>query len=745
MQTELDGGGDLASRYHTLRELGRGGMGVVYLAEDRVLQRNVALKILYPALSTDEQFLKRFRQEAQLVSVIADPHVVHINNLAMVDHRLAIDMEYVDGLPLHRYITEEFVTSAVALRVMRDVLRGLSICHHHGLLHCDIKPSNVLLPNRGPAKLVDFGLAHAYSGSFDTPSHRKTTTGVFFGTPVYTPPELWDGTAPSPASDLFSVGVVLYEMLSGEVPYSGPTPLAVIKTMLTTPLPPLSERAPELSAETCELVHRLLEPDPLKRPCSADDVLGELSHLPEFVPEDDNAPTVHITRRTLRNCRQSRWTRRSVVIGLLVVLAVVAVVIFAVVNNPQVGQGIPPEPVSPDSTRSVSAAEQTGTQSFALQADVLSEGLPSAEELLRSWKDDGPGTRRIYAVSPLDERYPGFFRWLVVSTDEMGLNNVIGYSDSGLLRMERLSDEDGVIELRGNWAEYRVLAGSGLRMGDVKGRGEWSPGRTGLVFLLQFVDAVDNTAWTSTVTVRPLSQENTDTQFFYELQSRDAVLPLVYNELLPRRVDWAMALEPELSCLRTPRLRLPLLIETLDVSVDGKLDEPFWNAKYLDTEGNRIGERVAKPAGSAAKLRLRASRDTVFVGIVAPVTGAGDPMLRLAVLPRLGIPASQSDTYIVDIDENGSIAESRRVRGRSEVSWTPDWRVGANTTEGIWSVEIAIPADNMNAQMAGNALWRLNGEVFTRKDHNLQPVHQWGFPDTEDALHGMLAEFEEPR
>jgi serine/threonine-protein kinase len=195
-------------------------MGVVYLAEDLVLQRKVALKILYPALSSDEEFIERFRQEARLVSGVVDPHVVHINNLEVVEHRLAIDMEYVDGLPLNRYIAQEFVTPAVALRITRDMLRGLSACHYHGLVHCDIKPSNVLLPTRGQAKLADFGLAHAYSSCLDTPARDKSTTGLLFGTPIYSPPEMWDGAKPSPASDLFSVGVVLYEMLSGQVPYS---------------------------------------------------------------------------------------------------------------------------------------------------------------------------------------------------------------------------------------------------------------------------------------------------------------------------------------------------------------------------------------------------------------------------------------------------------------------------------------------------------------------------------------------
>jgi len=735
---------DQTSRYKTLHEIGRGGMGVVYLAEDIVLQRKVALKILYPALSSDEEFIERFHQEARLVSGVADPHVVHINNLAMVEHRLAIDMEYVDGLPLNQFIAQEFVTSAVVLRIARDMLLGLSACHYHGLVHCDIKPSNVLLPTRGPAKLADFGLARAYSGCLETPMRDKSTTGLLFGTPIYSPPELWDGAKPSPASDLFSVGVVLYETLSGQVPYSGPTPLAVIKSMLTAPLPPLSERAPSLSPQLCALVQRLLASDPDARPGSADEVLRELGQLPEYVPEDGDTQTIGIPRRPFRARHKLAGRSRILVGGLVVLLAVLGITAFVFSGNWP--------PTIDDHRDSVAAPEPlekkdagNDVKEVAIrQTDLLAKGLPSKQELLASWKDASPATCRVFDASALDDNYPDFSRWLVLSENDTDFNHVIGYSDSGLLEMRRISETSEDVVLDGTWADYRNRAGSWFREGAVSGRGQWLPGRSGLAVLLNFSDITDNSTWSSVVKVQPSSQPQTDTRFFYDLEARDAVLPLLYNELLPRRRAWAAELEPHLSCLVSASVRSPLLPDMPAITVDGLLDEPLWTSKYFDAKGIRMGALPARPVGNGAEMLIRAWPSTVCIGIRTPAAGADSHRLRLALLPLVRIPASQSPAYVVDIDETGAIVDSRLLIGGGEKAWIPDWNVGASLNDGTWSVEIVIPAARANTDVRQNTIWRLNCEVVRQVNNEGQPMFQWGFPDTEDALHGILAEFGAP-
>jgi hypothetical protein len=363
--------------------------------------------------------------------------------------------------------------------------------------------------------------------------------------------------------------------------------------------------------------------------------------------------------------------------------------------------------------------------------------------MLAAWKTPDPSTCHVFDVAPLDDRYPGFDRWLVKSTDAAGLNEIIGCSDTGLLTLRRTSAAEAPIELSGLWAYYRNRAGSGFRQGVVSARGDWFPSKTGLTFLLDFIDTTDNSTWRSTITVRPSLHFDTDTQFFYDLQSRDAVLPLLYHELLPRRQAWAVNLEPNLTCLLDSNVQVPLLPDELGIVSDGQLDESVWRTKYLDSQGRRMGLIGARPLDQGAEMIIRASATTVYIGVRTPAVGV--PSLRLAVLPRIGIPAALSDTYILEIDERGAMVESRLVRGRAEKPWTPGLDIGASMTESMWSVEIAIPASNLNAALAQNTLWRLNCEVVSQDANQRRPLYQWGFPDMEDALHGMLSEFQTPR
>lgn len=718
-------------------------MGVVYLAEDLVLQRHVALKLLYPAFSSDERFVERFRQEARLVSGVTDPHVVHINNLSTEKNCLAIDMEYVDGFSLHHFITREFVPPAMALRIVREILLGLSACHHHGLVHCDIKPSNVLLPARGPAKLADFGLARAYTSCLDISARDRSTTGPLFGTPIYSPPELWDGAKPSPASDLFSVGVVLYEMLSGEVPYAGPTPLAVIKSMLAAPLPPLAGRAPNVSPQLCEFVERLLQQDPDARPADASDVLTELTQLPEYRPEDDKSPTVGIPRIPRRSGSKSGHGFRFVAGGLLLLLFVLGMVWFVYRGNQQ-----PVTVAQPETTLLPAATGEDDVQSSPDQAirqvDLLREGLPSAAEFLAAWKDADPAACRLFDVSALDGGYPGFSRWLVYSQDDTGFNDAIGYSDTGLLNIHRTTATGDTITLDGMWADYRIPAGSGFREGTVSGVGQWLPGRSGLAVSLSFTDTTANLTWSSYVTARPASVAQTDTQFFYDLEARDTVLPLLYDELLPRRRAWAANLAPRLTCLRESQVDVPLLQSAPQVNVDGILDESLWTSRYLDSAGSRMGIVTGYPIESKGEVLIRAGISTVYMGIRIPAGRLTGQRLRLTVLPRLVIPSTRSATYTVEFDRAGTVVDSRGVLGDREVVWAPDWTAGAHQDDRTWTFEIAIPASNLNVDVHGSSIWRFNGAVLELESGKEMPVYQWGFPNTEDALHGISAVFKEP-
>lgn len=182
-------------KYRILRELGRGGMGVVYLAEDTRLQREVALKLLHPALTLDRGFVDRFATEARAIAALTHPGIVRVHAFEEVDGCHLIDMEYVDGRSLDQVIARGPVSGKDTLNIIARVLEALAACHARGMVHRDIKPSNILIGYDGRILLSDFGLAM----SFALASTSGATSSCFIGTPKYAPPESWDRVLPSPA------------------------------------------------------------------------------------------------------------------------------------------------------------------------------------------------------------------------------------------------------------------------------------------------------------------------------------------------------------------------------------------------------------------------------------------------------------------------------------------------------------------------------------------------------------------
>lgn len=290
--TELQAGTNVG-KYRIERELGRGGMGVVYLAEDAYLSRRVALKVLYGTLANDVAFVSRFRQEAKIVAEILHPNVVRINNLESTEIGFVIDMEYVAGGSLARVQERSVFTPEFAVRIARDVLEALRVCHQHGVIHRDIKPNNILLSTEGIAKLADFGLATAYSVHHDSIAAHTGSTGFFLGTPRYAPPEVWDGERPKPDWDLYSLGLVLYEGLTGKPVYEGATPLAVLKQVLTKQVDTSRDAIPHVSREFAQVIEVLTAHESAHRLKSAAAALEQLRSAPEFaVAIQDDSPTV---------------------------------------------------------------------------------------------------------------------------------------------------------------------------------------------------------------------------------------------------------------------------------------------------------------------------------------------------------------------------------------------------------------------------------------------------------------------
>ena len=261
----------LVGRYRLLDLIGEGGMARVYRAHDELLDRAVAVKVLRTELAADPEFVSRFRREARNAASLHHPNIVTVHDTGSDDGSEFIVMQLVDGEDLDRMITRlGRLPVHAAFRIAVDVARALQVAHEHGLVHRDVKPGNILIEPAGGVRVADFGIARAASAI------GITTAGVMLGSAQYMSPEQVLGEETTFASDIYSLGAVLYEAVSGQRPFDGPSPAAVaLERLHLRPAPP-SAVAPDLPRGVDPLVMRALERDPEDRYRSAGDFAAEL-------------------------------------------------------------------------------------------------------------------------------------------------------------------------------------------------------------------------------------------------------------------------------------------------------------------------------------------------------------------------------------------------------------------------------------------------------------------------------------
>ncbi len=261
--------------FHILRRIGAGGMGQVYLARQTSLKREVALKLLRDELNANLTALARFQAEAQAVAKLNHPNIVHIHQIGESDGVRYMVLEFVEGRNLRDYLARKGPPDLpIALSVVRQVTLALQKAHEQGIVHRDIKPENILVTRKVEVKVTDFGLSRFFAG--ETPATNITQSGVTLGTPLYMSPEQVQGHAVDHRSDIYSFGVTCFHLLAGEPPFRGTSAFDVALKHVQEQPRQLSGLRPDLPAELCGMVHKMMAKKPEERYQSARDVLRDL-------------------------------------------------------------------------------------------------------------------------------------------------------------------------------------------------------------------------------------------------------------------------------------------------------------------------------------------------------------------------------------------------------------------------------------------------------------------------------------
>jgi serine/threonine-protein kinase len=312
MSEQLIGG-----RYQVLGPAGAGGMAEVFLARDLNLQREVAVKVLRAAFSKDPAFRVRFMQEARAAANLTHPNIVTIYDFGEDAERLFIVMELVDGTDLKTLIHRRTsLPLPTALDLMIQVCDGVGYAHRAGLVHCDLKPQNILVSNAERAKITDFGIARALVSI--PPDEQRD---VVWGSPQYFSPEQAGGNPPSPASDVYSLGVVLYEMLTGRLPFEATDPRMLAELHQVGNLVPPSQHDPAVPAAVDQIIQKVLSKEPSARYRTADQ-LGRVLHTLADGRPRPAADLAHGPTRAFPAIRTDRLDWVAVGLGMIALLAV---------------------------------------------------------------------------------------------------------------------------------------------------------------------------------------------------------------------------------------------------------------------------------------------------------------------------------------------------------------------------------------------------------------------------------------
>ena len=253
-------GQKINDRYQIIKSIGEGGMANVYLAYDTILDRNVAVKVLRGDLATDEKFVRRFQREALSASSLSHPNIVEVYDVGEDNGQYYIVMEYIEGKQLKQLLKKRGkLTISEVIDIMLQISDGLSVAHDNYIIHRDIKPQNIMILENGLVKITDFGIAMAMN------STQLTQTNSVMGSVHYLPPEQANGKGSTLQSDIYSMGILMYELLTGELPYKGDNAVEIALKHLKEPLPSVREKVPEVPQSVENIIIKATAKNPKNR------------------------------------------------------------------------------------------------------------------------------------------------------------------------------------------------------------------------------------------------------------------------------------------------------------------------------------------------------------------------------------------------------------------------------------------------------------------------------------------------
>ena len=352
-------------------------MGVVYRAVDSALDRTVAIKVMNESIARQEDLRQRFLREAKAAGALQHPNVVCIHDLGEMEGQLFIAMEFVDGVDLERLIElGEPLSLQGKLDIIIDVLSGLGFAHKHGIVHRDIKPANIRVGEDGRAKIMDFGIAHLTSS-------KMTNTGSILGTPSYMAPEQITEGKTSPASDIFAVGAVLYQLLSSMKPFDGANTQNLLFRIVTEKPRPIRELVPSLPAALDHIVEKAMAKEPSERYATASDMANDLASVRSKLSGPSYPASASLSATVVSAIDQSRKRSRRMrnlafagggVLASALLIAIAWPQLWQSGRPTRVAAGTPNSRAKPTSSQIISAR----IPARAAKSVVGAEQLPSA-------------------------------------------------------------------------------------------------------------------------------------------------------------------------------------------------------------------------------------------------------------------------------------------------------------------------------------------------------------------------------